>query len=307
MHASSASCQEESIAEELFREGRSAMKSGDIARACASLDESQRLDPSPGTLLNLAICEEQLGHLATAWSKYRQVEDTVPPSDPRAAMARHARLSVDSKVPRIRLIADLPGPVVPLKLDGTEVGPPVLGTWMPVDPGLHRLGLLRNDGNETEADVRVGVGERVEVRLSRAFAAEPTAISTRRDSTAAKERAAGVPPLEPPHPPLKSMTPIYVAGGLAAAGFVGAGVLGTVGLAQKSTVDEHCAAHTCDAEGLRAASTGSRLLRLADVGLLVGTVSACVAGFLLWERGREKVHVTAGGNGAVLRYSTQFE
>src|SRR5262245_31572922 len=71
-------CQQQTIAEGLFREGRQAMRKGDYAAACPSLAESQRLDPSPGTLLNLAICEEQLGHLATAWAKYREVADTTP-------------------------------------------------------------------------------------------------------------------------------------------------------------------------------------------------------------------------------------
>jgi hypothetical protein len=56
-------------AEALFREGRDAAKHGDLETACADFAESQRLDPAPGTLLNLAECEEKLGRVASACSR----------------------------------------------------------------------------------------------------------------------------------------------------------------------------------------------------------------------------------------------
>ncbi|NOU28880.1 MAG: hypothetical protein HOO96_13330, partial [Polyangiaceae bacterium] len=48
-------------AETLFREGRKALEAGDYAVACAKFAESQRIEPAPGTLLNLAGCEERSG------------------------------------------------------------------------------------------------------------------------------------------------------------------------------------------------------------------------------------------------------
>jgi hypothetical protein len=61
-------------AEQLFREGRDAMKAGRFAEACEAFAESQKLDPSAGTLLNLADCREKNNQLASAWVAYIEAQ-----------------------------------------------------------------------------------------------------------------------------------------------------------------------------------------------------------------------------------------
>src|SRR5258708_23224077 len=68
------SAADKSLATQLFKEGRNLVDQGRVPEGCRKLEESQRLDPGGGTLLNVALCHEREGRTATAW-----VEFTEPP------------------------------------------------------------------------------------------------------------------------------------------------------------------------------------------------------------------------------------
>src|SRR5579871_2746595 len=74
-------------AESLFRSARAAVDRGDYATACPQFAESQRLDPAPGTLMNLADCEEHLGRVASAWEHFVQAREQLKTGDDRIPFA----------------------------------------------------------------------------------------------------------------------------------------------------------------------------------------------------------------------------
>ncbi len=89
------------VADALFRKGREAAEKGDWATACPKFAESQRLDPAPGTLLNLADCEEHTGQLATSYEHFKTAVETMAPNDDRIPFAKQHMAAVEKKVPHL--------------------------------------------------------------------------------------------------------------------------------------------------------------------------------------------------------------
>ena len=128
-------------AEALFEEGRRLMSEGKAADACPKFVDSQRLDPSPGTLLNLASCYEKTSRPATAWATYREGASAAAAAgrqDLVATAQRHAD-SLAASLPRLNVTVAAPVEGMTVKLDGVDVGRGAWGAALPVDPGEHTL------------------------------------------------------------------------------------------------------------------------------------------------------------------------
>lgn len=287
-------------AEALFLEARDAARRGDHASACPKFAESQRLGPAVGTLLNLALCEEKLGRVATAWQHLRQVIDQLPPGDDRIAFARATLATLEPRLPRLTLALDpsVPDGAVVLR-DGVVIGQAGLGSAIPIDPGEHLIE-LRVPGQESRVErVTITEGERLALTL-RAAAPPPARV--------AHEPAAPVEVALAPRRAASSddLPPMALGGwialGVGAAGLAVGAVTGGLALDRKSVMDRHCdAASACDPEGLAAAESGAALATAATFSTVLGLAAIATGGVLLLaspaDDGEVSVSVPAGGQG----------
>src|SRR5688500_10146298 len=135
-HAQSGGAQ----AEQLFRDGKRLMGEKKYAEACESFEASQKLDPLPATLLNLADCREKNGQFASAWGLFLEAERQTRGDSSLKALSKTAKDRAAKLEPRVSyLIINVPDES---RIDGmtiTRNGEPVDQlTWnraLPVDGG----------------------------------------------------------------------------------------------------------------------------------------------------------------------------
>ncbi|HEY6460381.1 MAG TPA: hypothetical protein VIY73_09525 [Polyangiaceae bacterium] len=104
------------VAERLYEEGRQAAEQKDWARACDRFEKSQEREPAPGTLLNLANCEENRGQFRSAGAHFEQAAQSFRPGDERIVYARQRAAAVEEKAAKLeaesREVAPPAGPAV---------------------------------------------------------------------------------------------------------------------------------------------------------------------------------------------------
>jgi hypothetical protein len=129
------------IAEVLFQEGRRLLLSGRTAEACSMLRESQAIEASSGTLLNLALCDERLGRTASAFDEYREAARLARQQgrNDRAAVAVERGGALEPRLARVTVVAPHAPPGMIVEFDDGPSGGHGLGVPLAVNPGLRRL------------------------------------------------------------------------------------------------------------------------------------------------------------------------
>jgi serine/threonine-protein kinase len=265
-------------AEVLFREGKSLMDAGDYAAACAKLSESYAQDPATGTLLALALCQEQAGRTASAWATFAEVASRAK-RDGRSDREQAAREHVQALEPKLSRLtitvaeatAKLSGLVV--QRDGVAVSPGVWGTGVPVDPGEHAIEVSAPGKRPWAARVNIGAASDVQAVqvpvLEDAPQEQSVGVATNAvpvpDSADATSASQG--------PPLRLIG--LVVGG---AGVVGLGLSAYFGLHAKSLYndsnsDGHCDPNgECDSYGLEKRESAISSSTAATVSLIAGGI-----------------------------------
>jgi tetratricopeptide (TPR) repeat protein len=165
-------------AETLFREGVVEAKAGRFAAAIEKFRASFELDPARGTLLGLAMAEQNAGRLADAIGHYAALRDLAKKAGdrPRIDAAERATAELDPRVPRLTVLVkgSLP-PGVEVKLNGRALPRGALGTPLPVNPGTTVLTATAPDHQPFQFAAVLVEGDRTTVEMDLGTAEPPSA------------------------------------------------------------------------------------------------------------------------------------
>ncbi|MFO0660816.1 MAG: hypothetical protein U0165_13430 [Polyangiaceae bacterium] len=245
-------------AEALFTEGRALAKKGDFAAACPKFAESFRLDPAPGTLLNLADCEEATGKIASAWLHYRQVAEMFPKTDDRIAYAKQRVVALEPHMPKLTIDvpSNVPNDTVILR-NGVVLGTASYGTPLPLDPGVHVIIVKAPGRLDRRYVVEVGADQKQSVQVDVGELANKASSPSDSSSWWGPRRTAGV-----------------VIGAVGVAAIAAGSVTGVMVIDRKKSLRDHCdAQNRCDTEGVQLAQEGRTLSAVSTITMITGAVA----------------------------------
>ncbi|MCC6559034.1 MAG: tetratricopeptide repeat protein [Polyangiaceae bacterium] len=302
-------------AEALWKEGRALRAAGKLREACPKFEESYRLDPALGALLNLASCHELLGRTATAWSEYREAEDLAVRAgdEKRRKFAAQRAAAIEEKVPRLVITAIDPPPGLVVLRDGVELGAATLGAAIPIDPGEHVI-TARAPGFEAwtvKYEASTGARGTIEVPRLAPLPAPPPAAASAPAASAPPDRAAA--------PGARLPVLAIVAGGVGLAGIGVGAVFGVLTGNQASAARDECPEDVCNAKGDELVARGETYAWVSNIGFGVGALGLVVGGVLLLTgssgpepppaaaaAGRFSVAPALGPEGGGVRASVRF-
>jgi hypothetical protein len=279
------------VAEQLFLEGKRLMGEKRYDEACAKFKASHDLDPTAtGTLLNLALCHEQVGKVATAWAELRQVAaESVGRREDRVAMANEHIAKLVPVLSYVTIVvpqnARAGGLVV--ALDTTRIADAAWGTELPIDPGAHEIA--------TSAPGKIGARRRIEIRPNGAH--ERVVLEPLADVPREPE------PPRPAEPEGSQRTVGFLVGGAGIAA-AGAGVVFGVlaknldDKAKARCPDDRCASPEDAGYSNDEHDASKRWANVANVAVAVGVLA--IAGGIVLVLTAKRADVSAQGRSLVL-------
>ncbi len=277
------SASDKTVAESLFRDGRELMDQGRIPEACRKLEESQRLDPALGTLLNMAVCHEREGKIATAWAEFNEamVEARHEGRQDRYDFASDHVKSIEPNLPRLNIQVPrevrVPGLVV-MRGD-TPLGDGAWNTGLPVDPGEVKIVAKAPKYKPWTTTVAIALKESKSVTVPKLeLAPEPP-------KPPPTTTVIGPPPPPPEYWNNNRIAGVTVAGVGVAAMAVG-GVFGYNALHKYSQSNDYCSGTTCtDQRGVTLSNDARDSARVADITIGAGALATAVGAILFFAGG----------------------
>lgn len=274
---------DQALAQSLFDEAVRLMEQNRYGEACPKLAESQRLDPGGGTLLNLGLCREKEGKLATAWSVYNEAlsQAIKDKRQDRELTAREHIATIGPNVAKVVIEVDpatakLEG--LEVTLDGVRVGRAAWGLPTPIDSGAHTVavGAIGKRTWQSAVEVKQN-GDQLRVSVPVLEDAPSGAPAT---GVAPPPKGSGV------------RTAAFVVGGVGAAALVVGAIGGVMAIVKRGESDKECPNNLCTAKGVALNEDAKSFAWVANVGVGLG-VLALGAATVMWFVGKPEAQTSA--------------
>ncbi len=295
-------------ADALFREGQQLLAAGQLATACAKLEESERLDPKIGRLLNVAYCHEKQGRIATAWHEYDQAAAMAIQAHQaeREKFARGHAAALAKRLSFLRLDLGALPDGAQLSIDDKPLARDQWAIPFAVDPGTHTItaqapgykthmqSVTITGTGETRAQVEPLEKDESAAAAAPAAAPAPAPAPPAAPEPAAAPQPAAAPEAEAPAAHGSSRTLAWIVGGVGVAA-LGVGVgFGIDAMSLKSKADGHCPNRQCDPTGLSDISDAKTAALVSTIGLAAGVVGIGAGAWLFFRASSSPSAARAG-------------
>ncbi len=179
----------------LFADGKALQEAGDWAGACPKFEASFELDPTLGTLLNVADCREHTNDLAVALAAWeRAIELAKEKKDPREAFATERRDKLAPRVPKLALDVSQGAEKLEVFVDGKPVPEAQFGLPFDVEPREVSIEVRRGDDvlESKKTTFAEGASERVSLDLAAIAKAHPPRTKKPQEEVSPAQRYAGI-------------------------------------------------------------------------------------------------------------------
>ena len=269
-------------ADQLYNDATKLMSATKYAEACPKLGASQKLDPAIGTLLKLGFCFTYTGQTASAWASFNDAEAMARKAGDRTRGDEAAKRAHDLEAKLSKLVIESAAADVEVRRDGAVIDRGVLGTALPVDPGVHAITASAVGKEPWSGSVSVAPGPgttTLRVPALEAVAVAPIAAVT--PLVGATESAVG----PAPAPGWSTQRKVALGvGGVGLVGIVVGSVFGAMTLSKVSGTKDHCSAGEkplCDPAGLKLYDDSKTTANVSNVALAVGG-AAVIGGVVLF-------------------------
>jgi hypothetical protein len=288
------SANDRSLAQSLFDQAKRLMAAGDYEHACPKLEESQKLDPGGGTLLNLALCHEKQGKVAMAWTEFKEALSAAKRDgrEERVTAAQQHITALEPKLPWLTLNVEKPADGENVELDGASLGRAAWGSPVAIDPGTHELHATAPNRQAWTGSFTIVIAEKKSVPVPELVAAAAASGAAAATAEPGAEPSVQQQTQEPARGS-KTRTLGWVIGG---AGVVATGVgvyFGIDTFKKKKQSDDECPTDTtCSAHGVELNNQAHTSAWISNIGIGLGIVGIGVGTYLVITGNRASAQQT---------------